>query len=77
MTQKSRFGFAVCLCAVFAVSVIMGIAQDKSARPAKPDFVPYPILSPPYPPLPHLFKNISLVHQFQKEVLIALTAMNA
>ena len=44
-----------CICAVFAFVLLLSIAQDKQARPARPNFVPSPEFSPPYPPLPHHF----------------------
>jgi acetoacetate decarboxylase len=42
-----------CICAVFAVALLLSIAQDK--KPTRPNFVPSPKFSPPYPPLPHHF----------------------
>jgi acetoacetate decarboxylase len=46
------------ICAIFAFSALMGIAQDKGAKPAREDFVPSPVFSPPYPPLPHHFSDV-------------------
>jgi acetoacetate decarboxylase len=45
------------LCAVLAVSLMLCLAQDKSVKPARKNFVPSPEFSPPYPPLPHHFNN--------------------
>ena len=44
-----------CIFAVLAVSLLLCIAQDKKAKPARASFVPSPEFSPPYPPLPHHF----------------------
>ena len=44
-----------CLCAVLAGALLLSVAQDKQAKPARPNFVPSPEFSPPYPPLPHHF----------------------
>jgi acetoacetate decarboxylase len=44
-----------CICAVLAVALLVSIAQDKTTKPARPNFVPSPEFSPPYPPLPHHF----------------------
>jgi len=46
---------AACICTVFAVALLLSIAQDKKAKLAQPNFVPSPEFSPPYPPLPHHF----------------------
>jgi acetoacetate decarboxylase len=58
MKRRSILIALVCICAVLAVSALMGVAQDKSAKPAKADFIPSPIFSPPYPPLPHHFSDV-------------------
>ncbi len=49
------FAVAAGVCAVLAISLLLGVAQNKSAKPARPNFVPSPEFSPPYPPLPHNF----------------------
>jgi acetoacetate decarboxylase len=46
---------AACICAVLAFALLVSVAQDKKAKPARPNFVPSPEFSPPYPPLPHHF----------------------
>ena len=46
-----------CIGAVLVVSLLLSIAQDKKAKPARANFVPSPEFSPPYPPLPHHFNN--------------------
>jgi acetoacetate decarboxylase len=57
--KRSTLLIAVaCICAVFATSALLCIAQNKSAKPARTDFVPSPIFSPPYPPLPHHFSDV-------------------
>jgi acetoacetate decarboxylase len=56
MRKRSTLFVAVAgICAVLTVSLLMGIAQNKSSKPARPNFVPSPEFSPPYPPLPHHF----------------------
>src|SRR5512137_554663 len=49
------------LCAVLAVSILTGTAQEKSAKPARKAFVPSPVFSPPYPPLPHHFSDVKTI----------------
>jgi acetoacetate decarboxylase len=61
MKRSSLFIVVVCIGAVLAVSVLMGVAQNKSAKPAKAPFIPSPIFSPPYPPLPHHFSDLKTV----------------
>jgi acetoacetate decarboxylase len=46
------------ICAVLAAFALMCIAQDKNAKTAQPNFVPSPVFSPPYPPLPHHFSDV-------------------
>jgi acetoacetate decarboxylase len=46
------------ICVILVVSALMGVAQDKKAKPVRPDFVPSPVFSPPYPPLPHRFSDV-------------------
>jgi acetoacetate decarboxylase len=56
MMKRSTLFIAVAgICAVLA---LMCVAQDKNAKPAKADFVPSPVFSPPYPPLPHHFSDV-------------------
>jgi acetoacetate decarboxylase len=50
-----------CMCAVLVVSALMGIAQDKNAKPARKPFIPSPVFSPPYPPLPHHFSDVKTI----------------
>jgi acetoacetate decarboxylase len=52
---------AVGICAVLAVFALMGVAQDKPAKPARGKFIPSPIFSPPYPPLPHHFSDLKTI----------------
>jgi acetoacetate decarboxylase len=59
--RRTLFIVVVCICAVLVVAALMGVAQDKNAKPAKADFVPSPIFSPPYPPLPHHFSDVHTV----------------
>ena len=54
--KRSTFSIAVAgICLVLAGSLLVCIAQDKNAKPARPNFVPSPVFSPAYPPLPHNF----------------------
>ncbi len=56
--RRNTLSFAMaCVCAFLAVSLLLGVAQDKKAKPARANFVPSPEFSPPYPPLPHHFNN--------------------
>ena len=59
MMKRSALFIAVAgICAVLAVSVLLSVAQDKNA---KPNFVPSPVFSPPYPPLPHHFSDVHTI----------------
>lgn len=49
------------ICAILAVSALMGVAQDKNTKPERADFVPSPVFSPPYPPLPHHFSDVHTI----------------
>ena len=49
------------ICAILAISALMGAAQDKNTKPARADFVPSPVFSPPYPPLPHHFSDVHTI----------------
>jgi acetoacetate decarboxylase len=57
MKRKALFITMACICAVLAVSLLLCIAAEKNAKPARASFVPSPEFSPPYPPLPHHFNN--------------------
>ena len=57
MKRNAFFITMACICAVLAVSLLLCIAGDKDAKPARANFVPSPEFSPPYPPLPHHFNN--------------------
>ncbi len=62
MVKRSALPTVVaCLCAVLAVSALMGVSQDNSAKPAQKKFIPSPIFSPPYPPLPHHFSDVKTI----------------
>ncbi len=52
--NASLFAMA-CICAVLAISLLLCIAAGQGAKPKRPNFVPSPQFSPPYPPLPHHF----------------------
>lgn len=61
MKRSVSFVAVAVICAVVAVSLLMCTAQDKGAEPAGGKFVPNPVFSPPYPPLPHHFSNLKTV----------------
>ncbi len=62
MTRRSVFTVAVAvLCAVLAVSVLLCFGQGQGAKPAGKDFVPSPVFSPVYPPLPHHFRDVHTI----------------
>ncbi len=46
---------------ILLVSLMTGVAQDKNAKPAKKAFIPSPVFSPPYPPLPHHFSDLKTI----------------
>jgi acetoacetate decarboxylase len=59
MMKRSALFIAVAgICAVLAVSALLCVAQDKNAKPARENFIPSPVFSPPYPPLPHHFNDV-------------------
>ena len=62
MTKRSTFLIAVAgICGVLAASLLICVAQDKNAKPARGNFVPSPVFSPPYPPLPHHFSDVHTI----------------
>ena len=63
MTKRSTLFFAIAgICAVLAVYALMCVAQDKSANLAQgKKFIPSPVFSPPYPPLPHHFSDLKTI----------------
>jgi acetoacetate decarboxylase len=61
MKRSTVFIVAAGLCAVLALSALTGFAQDGKAKPPRADFVPSPVFSPPYPPLPHHFSDVKTV----------------
>jgi acetoacetate decarboxylase len=58
MKRNAWFIAMACLCAILAMSLLLCTAQEKKAKPARKDFVPSPVFSPAYPPLPHHFNNL-------------------
>ena len=56
--KRSGLFIVASICAILAFSAMMGVAQDKNANPVRADFVPSPVFSPPYPPLPHHFSDV-------------------
>jgi acetoacetate decarboxylase len=62
MMKRSTLLIAVAaICAVLAVYALMCVAQDSNAKPARGKFVPSPVFSPPYPPLPHHFSDVHAI----------------
>jgi acetoacetate decarboxylase len=61
MKRSALFIVVTCLCAVLVVSALMSIAQDRNAKPARAKFIPSPVFSPPYPPLPHHFSDVNTI----------------
>jgi hypothetical protein len=62
MTKRRVLFIAVtAVCALLAITALMSLAQDNKAKPARPAFIPSPIFSPPYPPLPHHFKDVRTI----------------
>jgi acetoacetate decarboxylase len=61
MKRTAIFWVVAGICAILAVSVLMCVAQDKNAKPEKENFIPSPVFSPPYPPLPHHFSDVRTI----------------
>jgi len=58
MKRSTVFITIACICAILTASVLLCVAQNKSAKPA---FIPSPVFSPPYPPLPHHFSDVKTI----------------
>ncbi len=61
MRRRVLWIAAVSVGAVLAIFALACLAQDKSARPARADFIPSPVFSPPYPQLPHHFRDVHTI----------------
>lgn len=68
MKRSTLFYAVFCICAVLAVSMLGCAPQDNNedltqavADPAREKFVPSPVFSPVYPPLPHHFSDIHTI----------------
>lgn len=69
MKRSGLFIAAAGICAVLAISMLGCAPQDisetsvldNSEKPPREDFVPSPVFSPPYPPLPHQFSDIHTI----------------
>ena len=59
--RSTLFIAAACICVILVASALICVAQDKGAKPAREDFVPSPVFSPPYPPLPHHFSDVKTI----------------
>ena len=55
MKRSTLLMVVACMCAVLVVAALVCVAQDKSEKQAQKEFIPSPMFSPPYPPLPHHF----------------------
>jgi len=49
------------ICGLFALWSPVGVAQDKDTQASSQGFVPSPIFSPPYPPLPHHLRDVHTI----------------
>jgi acetoacetate decarboxylase len=56
------------LTAIFTLIAfsLTGLAQDKKDKPKRSDFIPSPIFSPVYPPLPHHFSDVYTIQMLCK-----------
>ena len=69
MKRSALFIAVACICTILAFSTLGCAPQDKSGtsaldnseNPPREDFVPSPVFSPPYPPLPHHFSDIHTI----------------
>ncbi len=57
MKRSSLFIAVAAICLV--ISALICVAQDKKSAQGK--FVPSPVFSPPYPPLPHHFSDVHTI----------------
>jgi hypothetical protein len=60
MKRGTLFITVIGICLVLVATALMSIARDKNAKPARADFVPSLVFSPPYPPLRGLIENLKL-----------------
>jgi acetoacetate decarboxylase len=61
MKRSTLLIVGVGICVAIAVFALLCVAQDKNAKPAGGEFIPSPVFSPPYPPLPHHFSNVRII----------------
>lgn len=61
MKRSMLFFTAFGICALFAALTIGCTPQEEAVTPEKADFVPSPVFSPPYPPLPHHFTDVHTI----------------
>jgi acetoacetate decarboxylase len=61
--RRSKLLIAVAgIAAIIAIYALVCVAQEKTAKPAaRANFVPSPVFSPPYPPLPHHFSDVTTI----------------
>ncbi len=58
MKWNKLFIMIVSICSILTTSALIGFAQDNDTKSKQADFVPSPVFSPPYPPLPHHFSDV-------------------
>lgn len=61
MKRSMLLGAVLCLCVLFVVLQVACSGQEKNAKPPREDFLPSPVFSPPYPPLPHRFSDLHTI----------------
>ena len=61
MKRSVIFIAVTVVCVLLAITALMSFAQDNKAKPARPAFIPSPIFSPPYPALPHHFRDVRTI----------------
>ena len=69
MKRRTAFIAVIGICVILTASLVGGAPQDKSekqamdknANPAREKFIPSPVFSPPYPPLPHHFSDVHTI----------------
>jgi acetoacetate decarboxylase len=62
MKRSAAFiALAGIICAALGVLALLGVAQDQGAKQARGPFIPSPVFSPPYPPLPHHFSDLKTI----------------
>jgi len=58
MMKGHKLLIAVACAGALVLFSLAGFAQEKNVKPKGSDFIPSPVFSPPYPPLPHHFSDV-------------------